>query len=476
MFHSITIFLSDWYFSRSWGALARGVPSLLVGGAVLVIVGMGMGADEAQLIRQYDEWGTEAMAGKDYESAAVAYRKLRKLDDEEEKYQLALGLLAEEQEDLAEARRIIAPLAPLGEPGYAPAHIWMALDMVRENSQLDRERARVWERHLKLAVVAEPTHLQAHSILAEYYLALRQLELAAPHLAAVVDRRPDLRLKLAQVFAAIGETERARNQAQEASRYLARVVQQDDGNVEARLRWAAAETFLKRYDEAFTILSQGWQRWQDDKFRSAMAGVLVAWSDSVDEAQKYDKLQQALKLAPESVIVLQKLATLAGNDEQRDQIREQLEGLLAEGKFPEVCHFVLGTIATQEGNLDRASFHLEQAYQHNPKMVAVVNNLAWVLAKRDPPELDRALELANVAVQLAPGNGHILETRGMIHFQLEQWTNAITDLESALPHLAENAKLKAQVHEQLADAYEKIGQAEMAERHRVASRELRVES
>ena len=45
--------------------------------------------------------------------------------------------------------------------------------------------------------------------------------------------------------------------------------------------------------------------------------------------------------------------------------------------------------------------HLEQARQRNARIPEVLNNLAWGLAQKDEPDLERALQLAEAAQRLS---------------------------------------------------------------------------
>lgn len=96
----------------------------------------------------------------------------------------------------------------------------------------------------------------------------------------------------------------------------------------------------------------------------------------------------------------------------------------------------------------------------------LLNNLRWAIAHAEPPDLDRALNLANAAHQAAPNHPDVLETRGQILAKLGRWKEAITDLDKALPAMPNRAR----VHDTLAPAYENLGVKELADEHRRRAR------
>ncbi|MGE0759287.1 MAG: hypothetical protein AB7O38_19875, partial [Pirellulaceae bacterium] len=97
-----------------------------------------------------------------------------------------------------------------------------------------------------------------------------------------------------------------------------------------------------------------------------------------------------------------------------------------------------------------------------PHSHVVLNNLAWVLAHQPEPDLEQALKLADEAVEIAPANADVRETRGQILTKLERWPEALADLEVALGYLQGNVSL----HRSVATIYERLGNSSMARRHR----------
>ena len=106
---------------------------------------------------------------------------------------------------------------------------------------------------------------------------------------------------------------------------------------------------------------------------------------------------------------------------------------------------------------------MKKSYELNPNFSTVVNNLAWMLAHQENPDLDRALTLAESALKTAPSDYRILDTYGSILVLQKKYDQAITSLQKALPN--SDKQVGKSIHEKLAICYQAIGQPELAKLH-----------
>jgi uncharacterized protein HemY len=91
------------------------------------------------------------------------------------------------------------------------------------------------------------------------------------------------------------------------------------------------------------------------------------------------------------------------------------------------------------------------------------NNLAWVLAHQEHPDLPRALEIASKAIDDAPSaSPTLLGTRGEIYGQLENWRAARRDLEATVPAL----NGRPTFHALLAEVYDHLDEPTLAKQQR----------
>jgi len=149
--------------------------------------------------------------------------------------------------------------------------------------------------------------------------------------------------------------------------------------------------------------------------------------------------------------------------EQRLELRAKLERLIGRGETLAMAHFTLGAIRWLDGDLDDSLWHTEKAWEINPDLVDVANNLAWLESNRENPGLNRAKDLIDLAILKRPETIEYYATRGFVLMKMERWDEAVVDLERVLPHRTGEARKVA--HERLAAVYKALGQDRLAAVH-----------
>ena len=458
-----------WWRGRNWLLLLQALPALLAGAAILVPTAGALSTPAQERQARYLEQAKTAYKGKDYAGALTCYDRLAYLGAERPKVLYGLGLCAEALGQAARAEAIMGALAPADQAGYAPAHFWQARRLL-STTPLSPGAREAAESHLLRALDGQLDDREAaHALLGEVYLETRRYDEAELHLTKAVKAKPQLRLRLAQLYALRGDKERARAEAQLAVGYFRARTKADLEDRRARLGWADATAFLEDFPGAVAVLREGLNVADDPVYRAALGGVYFLWSEAVGRdanAKPGDELtlvEAGLRCDPTNVGLLNLLlAAVKVGGPQADQARESLQALLASGKAPASVHFALGLDAWQRGKADEARVHFERANELAPQTPAVANNLAWVLATSEHPDLDRALDLSNLAVGQAPKDLSFRDTRGRILMKLGRWKDALADLEAALPGNADNTDL----HSALAEVYDRLGAPETAAEHR----------
>jgi len=113
--------------------------------------------------------------------------------------------------------------------------------------------------------------------------------------------------------------------------------------------------------------------------------------------------------------------------------------------------FYLGNVAMEGGNLERAEAHFAAAVKANPKLVATVNNLAWVKIKLGRSD---ALATAQQAHALAPDRPEPTDTLVTALRQAKQDGKAIELLKASLlkaPDTLQYRFLLAQIYADAGD-------------------------
>lgn len=130
---------------------------------------------------------------------------------------------------------------------------------------------------------------------------------------------------------------------------------------------------------------------------------------------------------------------------------------------------ILGTQAILAGDYDKATAWLGQASQQTAgKDPGILNNLAISIVRSRKGDPEKALQFVNQALALQPGHPEILATRGEIYTALGRWTDAVTDLNQALPARSESLS----VHRLLQQCYQALNDIQMASQHQEVMRRL----
>ena len=185
--------------------------------------------------------------------------------------------------------------------------------------------------------------------------------------------------------------------------------------------------------------------------------------------ERLSLLERGLRLAPNSLALLGQLgAVLERRDAEADDVRTTLKSLVTDGKAGATTYAMLGIDAYIRGRSAEARAYWEQAFQIDPAASLVANNLAWVLAHEDSPDLDRALELADRALGKRPNDPFFHGTRGYILMKLRRWSEALVELKAKLAALPD----RVDTHLDLAEVYDHLELPELATAHREAATKM----
>jgi len=464
-----------WIFVRRWLTSKRLKPLLWGLPAVIAAVGVGVLALASQrtvdsdLATRYRNAAAAAAGREDTEAAKLWLEKASLLDPNDPAIRYGLALAEEQDGRQYQARLHMEKLAPDDRAGFPDAHFWLARDLMARKLPRTAELMDTLEHHLTHAADSKHAASQAHAMLGQLMMAKNDTDGAIRHLEEAVKTNPELGIGLGILYARSEKPSVAKITHQRAREHFKGLVQADPKDVESRLRWAHCEILLENPREAERIMKEGLALDPDPRLSTGLAQVYVLQFDRL-VAQGPSKLVSAIRLleaamdhAPNDPEVLRRLSPVAGADgASREAARRMLSEIVARGNATATVHIMLGNIACTEGDLQGATNHYQLALRLQPKAMQALNNLAWTLARADPPELDRALELASAALAVEPDHPEALETRGQILAKLGRWQDCIVDLEKALPLLPG----RPAVHSTLSHAYANIGDEILAEAHR----------
>ena len=446
------------------------LPALL---GIIVSVGVAVWMSRLSLSDvefEYARAARDALAANQIDLACWCNRKLLFIKPNDAEPRLVLAQMAEKSGDLARTERLMRQVAPLTEAGYAPAHLWVARKLMSEAPARDQQQRvrqiKEIQQHLRHAIEVEPRNMEARELLGNICARTGQVSEAIANLTVVAEVHPSVHLTLAQLFAVRGERSLAEMHGKTVQDHFQKKLAANPGDIDAELGLAAADLFLGDSQNAIAVLTKGYERTHDKRFDLALTGAYVLAFDQTDPSdvtKRLDLIQKAWRHGSDSVAVLARLDALtSGTGGEAQRARETLEKSIEQDKSSGLAHYALAGVAVRDGDLKKALVHAEAAYAAMPGVPEMGNNLAFLLMSNEPPDLERAVKLADAAVNSAPDNPNFRETRGQILVKLQRYRDAVPDLELALRQL----KNMPGIHTGLADAYEHLGDRELAAKHR----------
>ena len=455
--------------------LLQGIPALLAFVLVLVTAVL-VQRQGNKLVDKYRDTALRAFRAKDFSAARVYFERLMSLDGGEDSSRHDLALTLASLGEMDRATAIMASIAPLDGPGFGRAHLWLAKQTLqasgagRSESQMQQAYA-----HLMRAKQSLPGVPEVDWSIAQYYVAVRRPEAAAPYLTEAAKQMPELQFELSLLHASLGQVDLAREASYRAHNYFRRLLATTPDDDDARLRWASVRMNLGDFEGAVRILREGLALRPEGPFQRALAAAFVTHYDRLSQQSadagvpQLELLRIALKHDANCRDALLRLVEFGeGTEDEQKQAREMLESLLARGYATPFVHFVLGCKAWEAGETDSALFHLERAYKLDKELGPVANNLAWLLSHQESPDLERALTIIDSVLGRWPDVAQYRDTRGQILVKLERWNDALEDLERALPRMARDAPL----HAALGQVYRRLGQVSLAQKHEELARNL----
>jgi tetratricopeptide (TPR) repeat protein len=288
--------------------------------------------------------------------------------------------------------------------------------------------------------------------------------LAIPTLKALLEantNNTDAALLLAKIYIAVGEPEKAVNlleaqllfhtgmSSERKINVLLAVALHKKGNkVDAQKIFDSllqsepndpvpliALVRLLKDDRLWNELSQKTSNWckehpEDSQTPVFIAGSLVATNDNQAKKAAEDILRMVLKNESDSIEAMILLATLLQTSDRSDESTPLYRRVL----------------------------------ELQPDNLVVINNLAWLLCENQGKPQE-ALELAQRGLNISPNYIDLIDTRGVVYYQLGEFNKAVEDFTTCirLYPIRTPAAIVSRLH--LAKAFAKLGQKDKAVEH-----------
>ncbi len=453
-----------------------GIPSLIM--MVLSIVAGTYTMSSSQNIDSlYLNAMKRAYSAQDYKLASILGGRLvtRKMAaDQETLLNYALALI--QSGEVSRGNAILADLAPNDVPGYSPAHRvrarYFAEQLQKGSSDAILEQLR-W--HLENS--GDDTNVGIERLWTAYFVKVGQPEEALPHMEQAAKLEPRLLITLANLYRMTNNKSGEIRTLRIAESQFIKKLKSDPLAREDRLQLVMAQTKLDKPEAAEETMMMGVQLHNDAKIRRSAAEFYVLLHSTLAESNpknivtQFALLEKSLALDPYCPEIYEKLILLyqrVKETEEAKKIQTTLEEMLVEGQSPALVHFTLSSIYQIQGDSNRSEKHLFQSYRLDGKFPLVTNNLAWMLAHRENPDLAGAYELAVNAVQAMPKDPRFRDTLATILMFQGKSYDALAEFEAIIDKVSD----KKSIHRKLAELYRKIDDPRMAEKHDIKADEL----
>ncbi len=500
-------FLLDWLITRDWRHVAWllcvGVPAA----TLMMLSAWGGSLNRDQLASRYLNQGELELKGADHawaisgdlddsppqsEQVAISrfaealFRRARELQSSNSKAAFVVGVILGQQGAMAQALSIMQDLAPDDRVGYPPAHAWIAnlmlSQMISSSSNL---RDSKFKHHVINGVEWQhaPDSLVAEA--ARFALETNDSEKAIELLAKSAEKQPGFEADLFRVALSGGNQRVAEQTAEKALPRLLKAVQDGSATTAERMFLADMLYYRQEFDAAQAALEEGLKQpdLSDEARRQLSRSLseffrlryLSSLNVSADNwAADIQMLDRAMRADPSNDMIAEEVAKLAriGGDNPPDALVRQLQDYLAKGAATSLTHNWLAEAYLLREDFPNAITHLKSVIARSPEYVRAQNNLAYALALNSPDRLDEALGRAQKAVELAPEQADFHDTLGYILSELNRVNEAIPEFEMAI----ELSPGRVDLHERLANAYEKLGDRELAAAHRRVIEQLTANS
>lgn len=380
-------------------------------------------------------------------------------------------LLAKETR-LEEANSVIAQLAPNNAPGYRPAHAQRAIafsNLLTQGASPTYLPTLLW--HLQQA--GQPETESLWLAWANYYRLEGKLDQCVQALESAAVLNPSHWFSVADLYVLDQKPELAKKALANGVNAFRLAIARDPLSVEDRVQLALAQARGGDTEQASGTLKSGLellpgnQALLNAQSQLALAQLERRYGQAKSVPEKLEILRQMRDAMSEPSSVYQRVVDVyrvARDAKEKELVAAFLtESLQVKGPDP-TLYFTRSILAVMEERIEDAKQELEAALEQYPEHGLSLNNLAWLLATREPKDIPRAKSLAKRAIATNEQIATYRDTLGAILLESNEIPEAIEQLESALARTAPSERYK--LHQKLARAYGALGNESLAKLHR----------
>ncbi len=442
----IVLFVQDWWRSREWSALWIGLPALILGLGLVILIAFAQLKSPLDRSRRYLTAARQSAQLGKTEAAEIFYKKALAEQPDDFDALIEAAVIADQMEDWTRRDAILRRLVEEANPSgmLFQAQVLMRGRGTEESIEqardlMDRTLAAIGGEEGKAASFVG--HLdEVRRSLARVYMQRRKLPEAVEQWKGIANPRWDDLVDLAMTYLAMGVPVEAKAIA---TNLLAASPPPDDGPSHARR--AVVHALLGEGPEAFRQLhlARGLMKekaelraWADASVRCFHVLRVIS-----SETPSLVWLEQALVISAILPSISNELLTVSGfGAVPTEGVVEPstLVDALAGGKVPVAAHLIAGLVALRDGDVKGAAVHFSVSKEFYPATGLVLTQCGALMVRRGEVYHQMAEKLGEMGVRFTGGDVGVKLGHGKILLAIGRWEAAV---EWLAPLAEENAEL-----------------------------------
>jgi tetratricopeptide (TPR) repeat protein len=482
-------FLLRYLGSRGGLNLLTGIPAIC-GLVAPVALAVWIAPDRDSRVARAASRQSYYVGRQEYGRADFYSRQLCVLSPDDDAVFLGRAQLLDLMGRRAESQNLLLSLAQ--ERNYKPAMRLLCqrdLQTVLAAQTPPEGVAAVLENNLQQLIARFPQDIDGRFMLAALYASQQKLIEAVTLLQSITRSSttpvPQAWYSQAMLQQQLGRESEARASAAVAADQLLQRNAEQKLSEEEILQAVRVLVLASREDEAREMAESRRRLAESEEgrtFWSSVTGeVCAAWSrrlgskqgaTAAEVAQSIQILFEGISAAPGQVAVVDELCRLCISDRVTSgEVEKHLQVAINSGVSPGLVHFILGSRAlTQDPpNPAEADEHFRLAVAHDANFPGLLNNMANLIADSSSGDYEEGLKLVKQALVMLPNQPEVHDTHGKLLLKLGQPIPAIAAFEKALA----STEIRAEVHANLAMAWEVAGNWDKVKVHRSLSEAYR---
>lgn len=272
-----------------------------------------------------------------------------------------------------------------------------------------------------------------------------------------------------RIYTHLGELQLMQNDDSSAIEYFGKAANMASWNSRLWVRYGGLLFDNGRYEKASEELSKVVKNFPDNFPIHLIMGLSLSQNNRYEEANNY--LETAVNLNSSDINALQAYGFNLNQLDKSDEALKYLKDALAIDSSNVQVLSLLGSIYDSKENYERSDYFFKKALSLDSARALVLNNYAYSLAERDF-NLNKALEMAQEAVEQEPENSSYLDTIGWVYYKLGSYEEALNYINKSY----EKDQKSFEVIDHLGDVHLKLGNKEKALEYWSKALELKPEN